>query len=240
MNYLNYIQNIFTDYEVTDELNYQYNGQGNAIVIKYLNGSNFRDSLIQPVQLSVYTTDLVTVREELNTFTSTYNNSPFFEQQEYIQQIYSTPMLLTPFDKSGNNYTHNLIIQATLLISKNVSDIKTVKIDNVEYETTSRMISYITQIDNQRISNNRINISNVSYASVKFNCEMINKSDVLGTLYTKISSIRRGILSINTSFTIQLIYNSNSLTETYTMKLDSAVLNSSNQSLPTLSLSFTQ
>lgn len=240
MNYLNYIQSIFEDYQVTDELNYQYNGEGNAIVIKYLNGTNFKESTIQPIQLSVYTGDLVQAREDLNAFTSTYNNAPFYEGEDYIQQIYGTPMLLTPFDKSGNNYTHNFIIQGTLLISKNVSDIKSVKIDNVEYETTSRVVSYITQLDNQRVSNSRINKSNITYASVKFNCDMINKNDSIGTLYTKISAIRTGNLSIDTSFTIQLIYSNNNLTETYTMKLDNAVLNSTNQSLPILSLSFSQ
>lgn len=240
MNYLNYIQSIFTEYEVTDELNYQYNGEGSAIVIKYLNGTVFKDSVIQPIQLSVYTDDLIQAREDLNSFSSTYNNAPFYEGQDYIQQIYGTPMLLTPFDKSGNNYTHNFIIQGTLLISKNVSDIKTIKIDNVEYETTSRIISYITQIDNQRVSNNRINTSNITYASVKFNCEMINKNDGIGTLYSKISAIRSGNLSIDTTFSIQIIFSNNDLTENYVMRLDNAVLNSTNQSLPILSLSFTQ
>jgi hypothetical protein len=240
MNYLSYIQGKFPTYEVTDEVNYQYNGEGNAIIIKYLNGANFKDSVIQPFQLSIYTNDILQVREDLNLFTATYNNAPFYEGQEYIQQIYNTPMVLTPFDKSGTNYTHNLIIQGTLLISKNVNDIKTVKIDNVEYETTSRIISYITQIDNQRVSNSKINTSNITFASVKFNCDLINKNDVTGTLYSKISAIRNGNLSIDTAFNIELTFSYNGVIEAYNMKLDNAVLNSTNQSLPILSLSFTQ
>lgn len=244
MNYLNYIKsiNIFSDYVITDEINYQFNGEQTALIIKYLNGTNFRDSKIQPIQLLVFTKDSQATKAELEEFTKAYNNVPSYYDNgdgttDYFQQIYSTPNMMMSFDPTGNNYTHQYSINVTLLISSNVSDIKMVKIDGLEYETTQRILTYFAQLDNQRVSNSELNISQATYGSVKFNCNLINKNNVLSN---KIRGIRTGSLSIDTIFNVQLTFSDNDTTETYSMKLDNVTLNSENQSLPVLSLSFTQ
>ena len=243
MNYLNYIKSLtpFNNYIVTEELNYQFNGEQTACVIKYLNGTNYIDSKVQPIQLIVYTKDSQTTKSELETFTKTYNNVPSTYDNgdgtiDYFQQIYSTPNMMMAFDPTGNNYTHQYNINVTLLISSNVSDITQVKIDNVVYETTQRTLSYVSQVDNQRKSNEELNTSQITYASVKFNCNLINKNK---NLQNKLKQIRLGTISIDTSFAIELTF-SDASTETYTMKLDNATLNSENQTLPILALSFTK
>lgn len=237
MNYLNYLKSIdtFANYTVTDEVNYQYNGEGNLLVIKYLAGANYKDSRVQPVQLSIYTNDLQATKTALETFASTYNNSPFYDVTDYIQQIYSTPFLLSSFEQVGNNFSHQFIITATLLISTNVREIKQVKIDNVIYETTQRNLIYATNVDNQKIGNNRLNTTNVSFAVLKFNCSMIHKNNVLAN---KLKTIREGSLSIDTTFSISLVFSDSETEENHNMKLDSYALNSDNTSLPILSLSF--
>lgn len=237
MNYKEYLQGLsyFDGYVITDEVNYQYNGEGNAIVIKYLSGTNFRDSKVQPIQLAIYTTDIVATKQTLDSFTSQLNNSPFYDNTDYIQQIYSTPLLLTPFDPAGTNYIHQFIVSATLLISNNVSEIKKVFIDGVEYETTQRTLTYVGQIDNQRVSSSNLNTSNVTYGSMQFNCQMINKNN---TLSNKIRLLRTNQLDIDTSFAIKLVYSDNDLEENYTMKLNNVTINSENQSLPILALAF--
>jgi len=243
MNYLSYIKTLtpFSNYTVTDELNYQFNGEQTACIVKYLNGTNYLDSKVQPIQLMIFTKDSQTTKAELETFTKTYNNVPGTYDNgdgtvDYFQQIYSTPNMMMAFDPTGNNYSHQYNINLTLLISSNVNDIKQVKIDNVIYETTQRTLAYFAQVDNQRTANAEINTSQVSYGSVKFNCNLINKNK---TLHNKIKSIRTGQISIDTTFTIVLTF-TDTTTETYTMKLDNATLNSENQSLPILALSFTK
>jgi hypothetical protein len=237
MNYKEYLEGLayFDGYVITDEINYQYNGEGNALIIKYLSGTNYRDSKIQPIQIAIYTNDLVSTKQTLDSFTSALNNSPFYDNTDYIQQIYTTPLLLTPFDPTGNNYTHQFIISATLLISTNVSEIKKVFIDGVEYETTQRTLSYVAQVDNQRVSNSYLNTTNVTYGSLQFSCQMINKNN---TLSNKIRLLRTNQLNIDTSFTIKLVYSDNDYEEVYGMKLDNVTINSENQSLPIISLSF--
>lgn len=235
MNYVSYLKTIFPDYEVTDEVNYKWDMTKTALVIKNLTGTNYKDSTIQPVQINVYTTTPATVKEELQNFTKTYNNMPFIENTDYVQQIYSTPMLISSFDNTGNNFGHQFLINVTLIISTNVSDIKEVKIDNVIYETTGRIFSYMATPDNQRVSENEINTSFMSNATVKFNCSLINKNN---SLTTKLRALRQGLIDIDSLFTITLIFSDNATPEVYQMKLDSFSINSENQSLPIISLSF--
>jgi hypothetical protein len=237
MNYLNYLKNIntFSNYVVTDEINYQYNGDGNALIIKYLAGVNFKDSIVQPVQLIIYTDDLPSTKTELELFASTYNNNPFYDGTDYIQQIYSTPFVLSSFESLGRNFSHQMVITGNLLISTNVRELKEIKIDNVIYETTDRTVTYSTYPDNQKIGNSQINTTNISYASVKFNCSMIHKNNVLSN---KLVAMRKGFISIDTPFDIVFIFSDSNTEEVHSMKIDSYTINSQNQTLPILSLSF--
>ena len=244
MNYLNYIKSLptFDDFVITDEINYQYNGSGDALVIKYLAGNNYKDSKVLPIQLSAYTNDLQTTKALLEDFAKTYNNTPFYYDNgdgtiDYVQAIYGTPMLLQNFDATGNNFVHQFVIAATLIISSNVSEIKQVFIDNVEYETTSRNLVYASSLDNQRVSNAFINTSQASMGIVKISLTMINKNNQLSN---KIRSIRQGQLSLNTTFTIKFVFSDNNTEEIHTMLLENAGLNSENQTLPILTLSFSK
>lgn len=236
MSYLNYLQSIFgTDATITEELSYQYDGEGVLIIIKYLSGTNYRDSVLQPIQLAIYTNDVPTTRTMMESFAKTYNNTPYTDGLDYIQQLYSTPLVLSTFQATGVNYTSQLIVSGTLIISSNVSDITSVTIDGELYETTSRIITYVAMPNNKRDSTVTLNRTKIGMASLKFNCTLINKSNVLNT---KIRNLRTGLLDINTSFEVVLGYNDGAITETYNMKLDSYTVNSENQVLPTLSLSF--
>ena len=244
MNYLSYVKSIFNNYTntyiITEEINYQYNGDGNAVIIKYLSGTNYKDSVIQPIQLSVYTNNPNSIRADLDNFANALNNAPFFDPSSpttYVQQLYSTPILMTPFDPAGNNYIHQFIISGTLLISNNVSEIKKIEIDGEELETTVRNVSYTSQIDNQRINNFFLNESNVTYGSIQLSIQMINKNNVLSN---KLRLLRTGNFDIDNTFTIKLTYSDNNATEIYQMKLLSVSLNSENQSLPILTLQFTK
>jgi len=239
MNYRSYLATALgTTVTVVEEANFLYTGTGTYVVIKYLSGSNFRDSVIYPVQLSCYTDNLLTAKTLLDTFTKAYSNIPFIDGLDYCQQMYSTPFVLSPFNQAGINYTAQIIISATLVVSSNVSDIKSVSIDGTVYESSGRVLSYTTVPDNQRTSSTAfINGTNIRVAVMKFSCSMISKSN---TLCTKLRRIRTGALDIDTTFAIILTFTDNDVTESYTMRLDSQTINGENQSLPALTLSFIQ
>ena len=235
MNYLKYIQDALgEEILVTEELNYEYSGIGTICVIKYLAGSNFLDSTVVPVQLAVYTDDMPSTKTLLETFTKTYNDIPYIDGLEYVRQYYSTPFLLSAVDKTGTNYTSQFLVSGTLVISSNVSDIKIVNIDGKDYQTTTRIISYVGYPDSKR-SGGKINNTNITNGLMKFSCSLINKGNELGE---KLRRIRTGQLDLNTTFEIKLTFTDNNFVETYIMKVDSVSFNSENQLLPVLSMSF--
>jgi hypothetical protein len=223
-----------TDIEVTNEIAYDVPGK-TVVVVKYLPGSNYRESVIQPIQISVYTDDVATTKAQLELFTKAYSNTSYLDGFSYVQQVYSTPFVLGNFDMVGTNFNSHIVISGTLVISENVSEIKRVYIDGIEYETASRALSYVAQIDNQRVGTDTLNTTQVTIATVRFTCSMVSKGSELGM---KLRQLRTGALDINTTFTVKLVFSDNEAEETYTMKLDSNNINSENQSLPNSTVSF--
>ncbi len=237
MNYLKHLQDIFGDsIKVTEELDYNYKGDGAVCIIKYLQGTNYRDSTIQPIQLSVYTDDLAETKSVLDSFTKTFSNLPYLDGLFYINQIYSTPMVLSNFNQIGATYISQFIISVTLIISQNISDIKMVYIDDDAYETTTRYVSYVAGVDNQRVNNiDFLNNTQVSNGALRIGMTLISKSDTLGS---KMRNIRLGKLNINNKFKIKLVYSDNDTVEEYIMKMESHNLNSENQLMPSVSVVF--
>lgn len=236
MNYLNYLQEkLGSSVIVTEEVNMDYQNDESIVIIRYLNGTNYRDSQVIPIQLSANTNDINTVMALLNTFSQTYSNTSFIDGLEYVKQMYGTPLVLTTLVAVGDNYVSTIILYGTLVISDNVSDVKKVYIDGYEYETTIRQLTYASNIDNQRKNGQYINETEVICGLIKFTCNLINKGDELGT---KLRNIRQGLTNINTDFTITLHFTDNSTTETYIMKLDSYSVAMTNDNMPVLVLSF--
>ena len=93
----------------------------------------------------------------------------------------------------------------------------------------------MAQVDNQRNANAYLNTSNITYGTIQFNCQMILKNNSLNSL---LKLLRTDSQDLDTTFTIKLVYSANNITETYAMKLNNMTINSENQSLPILSLSF--
>lgn len=236
MNYKDYLKDVFgPDVVITDELNFDYNGEGLAIVIKYLSGNHFQDSTIIPIQLAVYTDDVASTKILLDSFTKSNNDTSFMQGFVYVRQFYSTPIVLGSFEDVGINYMTQFIVSGTLVVSENISDIKEVFIDDVKYMTTTRLLTYVGQPDNQRRSGQFLNETFVKFGMLKFSANLIHKASPLST---KIRRILTGNEDIDTNFKITLVYTENELTEEYTMKLDSVNINSENQALPLMTVSF--
>lgn len=237
MNYLKHLQDIFgNQMKITEELNYKYNGVGTLCIIKYLQGSNYRESIIQPIQLAIYTDDVPSTKAILDTFTKTYTNTPYTDGLEYINQIYSTPMVLSNFNQVGTNYISQFIVSVTLIISSNISDVKQVYIDGELYETTLRNVSYVAGPDSQRKNSaTYLNETLIQNGLLRMSFNLISKSDALGT---KLRGIRQGTISINTPFTVKMVYTDNGIEEEYVMKCESFIIQSENQLLPSISITF--
>lgn len=236
MNYLNYLKSIFSGYTVTEESNYNYNGEDTAIIIKYLGGgTNYLDSQIQPIQIAIYSPDIPSAKTLADSFAKNYTNTSFWNDLEYVMQYYSTPTVLSQYQNSGLYPVNHIIINGTLIISSNVSEIKKVKIDGFEYETTVRKLSYTTLEDSQPKNTSYLNTTNIKGSVLQFTCTMINRNN---DICTKARRIRQGTLNKDNAFIILLTYSDNEIEETYSMKLHSYSLDSENTKLPVIAFTF--
>lgn len=236
MNYLDYLKGILTTMNIYEEANYQYTGTGTDCVVKYLQGSNYLDSIVQPIQLSIYTDDPMTARATIESFAKSYTNTHIIDGTEYVTQFYNTPMILSVGNMIGPNYNANLLVSGTLLISSNVSEIKTVNIDGYDVETTIRNLTYAPIQDTQRNNAYYIAKTDVRTPVVKFVVSFISKNN---SLCQKLRRLRTGNLAPNTAFTIILTYTDNDTIETYSnMKLIDYAYNSENGSLPSITATF--
>lgn len=237
MDYVAYLKETFDN--VYRELNYNYSGSGTEYVVKYIGGgTNYLDSVIQPVQILAYTDDVKTTYNAMSAFAQSNSGLTFVQDNEYIKENYTTPVVLSSFGSGGANHYTNISLTATLIVSTNLSDIKTVTIDDVEYFTTSRKISYVTVEDTQaKGQDDRRGETDITKGILKFVVSMENKNN---DLCTKARRIREGNLDINNSFTIKLTFTDNDYVESYTMKLSSMSFDSSNLLSPIITLTFTR
>ena len=237
MDFLAYLQDYFTGYTVTPEANFKYGGSGTVLLYKKLGGGqNYLDSIVQPVQIIAHTDDINTAYELLATFAQTKSGTMIVEDLEYIRQSYSTPMVLSTFGSSGSNHTSRIMVNGTLIVSTNLSDITKVEIDGFEYFTTIRKLTYATSPDTQPDSL-RLGTTNVTGSIITFTVGMENKDN---DVCVKARRIRLGSLDIDTEFTITLTFSDNEYEEEYTMKLTSYSVDSSNALSPVTVLTFTR
>lgn len=235
MDYKAYLEGIFTEYTVSNELKFNYNGTDTHVLIKNRGGgANYLDSQILPIQLLIYTYDVAEVTNTLKTFAKTYSGTVFVQDLEYVRQFYETPVVISSGQGGGANSYSMVSLLGNLIISTNLSDIKTVTIDGFEYFTTQRNLSYKTTYDSQALASG-IADTDIITSMNTFTCNLENKNNVL---CNKVSAIRQGLIDNNTDFTIVLTFTDNDRTETYTMKLASATINSVNSNSPILSLEF--
>ena len=235
MDYKTYLESKLTEYTISNELKFNYNGTDTHVLIKQRGGGyNYRDSQILPIQLLVFTYDVEEVIDTLNDFVKDYSGTRFVQDLEYVRQYYETPVVISNGQTGGNNHYSQVSLLGQLNVSSNISDIKTVTIDGTEYFTTKRTLNYVTAIDTQS-SGGGIGETDILNGMNKFVCELENKNN---DLCTRVSAIRQGYVDANTEFTIELTFTDNDRTETYTMKLASATVNSDNSTSPVLALEF--
>ena len=242
MNYIDYIKSttvdgekIFEDFEITEETNYNMSGDKNSIIIKKSSGVNTKSGKVVPIEWRMYTSDINSLRETLEKFTKQNNTKQTLIDDKYLQEFYNTDFVSNTFNQIGINYTHEVIMTGTLIISSDISDIVTIKVNGYEIETLTRNLIYSTQQESQKVGNNYLNETEVLRGNLTLNLTLVNKTN--NYISTILRSLRQGLMPVNTKFDIEVIFVDGS-TEKYKMSVISSSLNSDNQRLPFVPVSF--
>lgn len=237
-NFKEHLQNkLGASYYVSNERNLDSNDGRINVIIKALSGNVFDDSASIPYQIEIFTTDPEKVMFDFSKLASENNNKSFVsisEEKMYnIVAFYTTPTIMESDIEYLDNHYSRLVVFANMFIMFDLANVGKVTIDGEELEILNGTISYVSEVHSERLSGRENNINNKRASSVNLTFTLVHKDN----LFTrKLSQIRKGNLSGNTSFEVQ-IYLTNNNIETYQMIVNSHTLTWARSAMPSLNVS---
>ena len=237
MNYIEYLKAQFDGVfdMITEETN--FNASGDVLVYKKMTGTNYYSSQVLPIQLEVYTQDINKFMKILLLFATENSSVTITQGFTYAKQSFQTPQVLNMWSESNENYVATLILNGTLIISDNISDVKELYIDDEFVEFSTADIVYAASADPDQKWGLEFQSSILRGGINTLMVSAINKNSALTQ---KIKNIRRKLIPINTMFKIKVIYIENDDTELFDMKLTGSAVSSSNENMPMNLLTFTE
>lgn len=234
--------NLPQDWEITEELNLNWDGTSTIVVLKANTGTEFINAKAIPFQIIVLTDDVPNSLATLNIFISEQHEKFFVKNYSFFKQYYYTPVVPTIATATGNTLTSQIIVTGMLTEASDVSDIRKVTIDNEIIYTTVRNLAYTTEGDSQTIINDNVDLlakRNNRTGVLSFTLSFLAQGN---TFCKKLRQLRQGTLDPNTTFTITMNFTDSNVPgtyaeagydETYTCKIVNYTLNSENSLLPT-------
>lgn len=220
---------------ITDEIN--FNRAGDVLVVKKLTGTNFKSALIQPVQLQAYVTDINKYFDILQSFARANSNEYAVDGLSFIKQNYETPQILNMWSESDDNYYATIVVNGILIISSELSDIKTIKIDGdvVEFDTANLIYAGAVNVRKPRGENK--SVTQIIGGANSLTVNLINK---VSPVLQKVRRVRRGDDRLNITFNIEITYIDDDYVENYVMVLTGAGMEASASNMPLLTLTFSE
>ena len=221
--------------QIIDEVN--FNHEGECLVIKKLTGTNFKSAVIQPVQLQAYVYDVNKYVEILRKFAQ--NNTGIFYNfgLTQIKMSYETPQLLNVWSEVNENYQATVVVNGIFIISQEVSDIKTIKIDGDVVEFDTATLIYSGAVNTRKPRGENKSVTQIIGGANSLTINLINK---VSPVLQKVRRVRRGDDRLNITFNIEITYIDDDYTENYIMVLSGAGMEASSSNMPLMTLTFTE
>lgn len=108
----------------------------------------------QPVQILILSENnsLDVAKTFFGEFARTYNRQVYSNEDIWVKQQYTDPVVLSNFNTINFGYRTVLYISVQLYIMEDVVDLKDLKIDNVKYTVLTRDLSYSMTPNTQQMS----------------------------------------------------------------------------------------
>lgn len=236
MTYIDYLKTqLPSDWFIGNELVYDADTEKTYLVVNFLQGSIFNGGVAIPTQLTLYTNNVEIDKTIFDNFAKTHHNKYFNAGLDSVKQTYTTSILLDPFNNGGQRQFSRFLITGTLVITGQISDIEYIEIDGLKYETDSRVFAQIFTQDTQSLGNNFLTKTENINTIITLEFNWVPTSSPLNT---KLKSLERGLIDINTEFDIGIKYTDEAEPYLYKMKCISKPLTTTNNTLPIYSLKF--
>lgn len=165
--FLTYIQNTLGDkYLIVSEEKNDYTGKNLGILSEY-QGINYKAAIVYTYQLSVYTNKVEETMNELQAW-AFQNNDIWIQTEEFasVKVLMAAPVNISNFDNLRDDYVGCITINITLIATESAVDIDYIEIDNVLMACTKYDIAYSTDVSNVNKSQQELNETNVSRATL--------------------------------------------------------------------------
>lgn len=188
--------------KVVDELDFSLDSDI-KVIIKYLTGTLYKGTRIQPVQLYVLSNKFEETKLLMETFAETYSQSRERLDFEYFKQTYTTPVVLDNFMQIKNRQMSALYISGMLTILAGVVDINKISIDGEDITLIDAQEHYVVQATTKKVAQEELSYNKKQTAS--FSLQLTIKND-RSVFCNRLRNIRHGLLSGNTQFKVKIYY----------------------------------
>lgn len=220
---------------ITDEIN--INTSGNVMIVKELTGTIYKSSQILPIQLQVFTKDINGYMDIMRNFARSAAGTVITQGLNYVKQHFETPQVLNAWSESADNYYATIVLNGILIVSSNISDIKTVEIDGELIEFDEVNLIYAAAVDTNKLRKDNLSKSRIIGGANTLNISVISQSNYL---LQKVRRVVRGEDKGNIKFNIKITYIDDDYVEEYVMVLNGRGLTSSSSGMPLETLTFTE
>lgn len=238
--FLKYVKNKLGDYFpiIVEELGFLgVIDEPEVLVIRKLQGTNFKGSKIQPIQFEIKTHDVNKTFKILEDYIRDINGTFIGDGINYIKQNYSTPYVQQLFNSSGNNVSGTITLSATLVYTENISDIESINIDGEDIYFDTIDENYVASEDSVKEYNSNLfkttirgGINKLQIGSLVFNNGLIQK----------VRNIKSGLSDDNDTFNVKIKYMDTDVVFEYVMKLSSYSSSHASSNIPFATISLTQ
>ena len=246
MNYKDWLQKTLGDMlKARDErINLQVYEHSNAkftggvhdcsIIINDLGGSTDTDDIVVlPIQLMCLSCGQLDENNEENTtydifyevlkeFCTTYNRQSINIDFDYYKMTYVLPLPINPLEADSATFRMNFAISGTLTISKNISDINKIYINNQEVPFLTARLVYATALSSSKKMTQKLTRNRIENASLTLNFDCYNRNNIVGNIFR---NLRKELSNSNTPLKCKLEFN-DTTTEEYNFIISSVSLTS--------------
>ena len=215
--------------KVVDELDFKMESDI-KIIIKYLTGTIYQDTLLQPLQIYVLTDKFEEAKYLMQTFVETFSQTRDRFEFKYFKQTYNTPVVLENFIPIKNKQSNALYINATLTLLGDVVDIEKITIDDEEIKFVDAQEHYIVQSTTQKITGEELSYNKKQTATYSLAITCKNSNNLF---LRKVKQIRHGELSGNNKFKVSIYYDNDAVPTIHNMIIINSSLVTSESAFPT-------
>jgi hypothetical protein len=173
------------------------------VIIKYLTGTLYKGTKIQPVQLYVLSSNVEEAKMLMETFAETYSQSRERLDFKYFKQTYTTLVILDNFMQIKNKQISALYISGMLTILEGVIDINKVRIGDEDLTLIEAQEHYVVQATTKKVAQEELSYNKKQTASYSLQLTIKNDNSVF---CNNLKQIRHGLISGNTQFKVKIYY----------------------------------